>query len=382
MLALVGKREPLVQGHICHRATMPLKSPTRQKLSLVPMDEKETNPHDGLIRGLPEDMAKICITLVPRRYFPAMGAVSRRWMSFIGSREFSAVRKEVKKIEELVYVLADGAEEKGSRWEVLEEHKNRTIPPMPGLKKVGFGVVVLYGKLYVMGGYAAVHGKDSVSDEVYHYDAGLNRWGALAKMNFARRDFACSEVNGIIYVAGGFGTGGNSLSIVEAYDPQQNRWTLIGNLRRPRWGSFACGLNNKLYIMGGRSSFTIGNSRSVDVYDPSRRAWEEIKRGCVMVTSHAVLGERLYCIEWKCQRSLSVFTPWDSSWTKISVPLTGSSRTRCCLGVSGGKLLLFSQEEDGHQTMTYDPAAAPGSGWGTSELKPSGLCLCSVTIEI
>jgi hypothetical protein len=67
---------------------------------------------------------------------------------------------------------------------------------------------------------------------------------------------------------------------------------------------------------------------------------------------------------------------------KISVPLTGSSSTRFCLGVNGGKLLLFSQEEDGRQTMTYDPAAAPGSEWGTSELKPSWLCFCSVTIEI
>ena len=202
-------------------------------------------------------------------------------------------------------------------------------------------------------------------------------------MNFARRDFACTDVNGIIYVAGGFGSGGNSLSIVEAYDPQQNRWTLIDNLRRPRWGCFACGLNSKLYIMGGRSSFTIGNSRFVDVYDPGRRGWEEIKRGCVMVTSHAVLGKRLYCIEWKDQRSLSVFSPSDSSWMKISVPLTGSSSTRFCLGASAGKLLLFSQEvEDGCQTMTYDPAAAPDSQWGTSELKPSGLCLWSVTIEV
>lgn len=97
-------------------------------------------------------------------------------MSFIGSREFSAVRKEVGKIEELVYVLAAEAGENGCRWEVLGERKNSAIPPMPGLTKVGFGVVVLYGKLYVIAGYAAVHGKDSVSDEVYQYDARLNRY--------------------------------------------------------------------------------------------------------------------------------------------------------------------------------------------------------------
>ncbi|RLM73226.1 F-box/kelch-repeat protein [Panicum miliaceum] len=46
-----------------------------------------------------------------------------------------------------------------------------------------------------MAGYAADHGKEFVSDEAYRYDACLNRWTALAKMNVARRDFACAEVN-------------------------------------------------------------------------------------------------------------------------------------------------------------------------------------------
>jgi hypothetical protein len=155
---------------------MSFKSPARQLLSSVPLTEKTTDPHNGLIPGLPEDIAEICIALVPQRHFPAMGAVSRRWRSFIGSREFSTIRKEVRKIEELVYVLARKSGANGSRWEVLGEHKNRAIPPMPGLTKVEFGVVVFYGKLYVMAGYTAVHGEDYVSDEVYQYDARLNRY--------------------------------------------------------------------------------------------------------------------------------------------------------------------------------------------------------------
>jgi hypothetical protein len=47
---------------------------------------------------------------------------------------------------------------------------------MPGLAKAGSGVVVVYGKMYVMAGYVAVYGKDYVSDEVYQYDARLNRY--------------------------------------------------------------------------------------------------------------------------------------------------------------------------------------------------------------
>uniref|UniRef100_A0A0D9W430 F-box domain-containing protein n=2 Tax=Leersia perrieri TaxID=77586 RepID=A0A0D9W430_9ORYZ len=374
MLTLVGARELFVETQNCVPATMQSKFPIRS----------QGDSYGTLIPGLPEDLAKICVALVPRRYFPVMGAVSKRWMEFIESNEFIAVRKEVRRLEEQIYVLITGAGGKGPCWEVLGslEHKNRILPSMPGLTKAGFGVVVLDGKLFVMAGYVVDYGNEYVSDEVYQYDARLNRWAALAKMNVARRDFACAELNGSIYVAGGFGSDGDGLSSVEVYDSQRNKWTIIESLRRPRWGSFACSFNGKLYIMGGRSSFTIGNSRFIDVYDPNLHSWTEIKKGCVMVTSHAVIDKRLFCIEWKNQRSLAIFNPSDNSWQKILVPLTGSSSTQFSLGVLDGKLLLFSQEEEPeYQTLMYDPTAPAGSEWNTAMLKPSGLCLCSVTIE-
>lgn len=84
-------------------------------------------------------------------------------------------------------------------------------------------------------------------------------------MNVARYDFACAEVNGVVYAVGGYGVNGESLSCVEAYNPETNEWTIIESLCRPRWGCFACGFEGKLYVMGGRSSFTIGNSRFVDL---------------------------------------------------------------------------------------------------------------------
>ncbi|TKW03910.1 hypothetical protein SEVIR_7G074100v4 [Setaria viridis] len=385
MLALVSPSEPSVQSQAYLSARMQLKFSAEQKPFSRMIIKEQSDSYSVLIPGLPEDLAKICLALVPRSYFPVMGSVSKSWMTFIGSKEFIAVRKEVGKLEEWIYVLTAGAGGHGSRWEVLGslDQKKRILPPMPGPNKAGFGVVVLDGNLFVMAGYAADHGKEFVSDEVYSYDACLNRWTALAKMNVARRDFACAEVNGVIYVAGGFGPDGDSLSSVEAYNPQKNKWILIQSLRRSRWGCFACGFNDKLYVMGGRSSFTIGNSRSVDVYDPDRRSWDEIKRGCVMVTSHAVLDKRLFCIEWKNQRSLATFNPADNSWQRIPVPLTGSSSTRFCLGVLGKKVLLFSlEEEPGYQTLMYDPAAPTECEWQTSKLKPSGSCICSVTIEV
>jgi len=233
-----------------------------------------------------------------------------------------------------------------------------------------------------MGGYSVIDGTGSASADVYRYDSCLNSWSKSAKMNVARFDFACAEVNGMVYAVGGYGMDGDNLFSVEVYDPDTNKWTLIESLRRPRSGCFACGFEGKLYVMGGRSSFTIGNSKFVDVYNTEKHTWCEMKNGCVMVTAHAVLGKNLFCMEWKNQRKLAIFTPDDNSWKMVPVPLTGSSCIGFRFGILDGKLLLFSlQDVPGYRTLLYDPNAAPGSEWQTSDIKPSGLCICSVTIK-
>ncbi|QCD83374.1 hypothetical protein DEO72_LG2g3718 [Vigna unguiculata] len=107
-----------------------------------------------------------------------------------------------------------------------------------------------------------------------------------------------------------------------------------------------------------------------------------MKNGCVMVTAHAVLGKKLFCMEWKNQRKLAIFNPEDNSWKMVPVPLTGSSSIGFRFGILDDKLLLFSlEEEPSYWTLLYDPSAAPGSEWQTSDIRPSGLCLSSVTIR-
>lgn len=337
-----------------------------------------------ILPGLPDDVSKYCLALVPRSNFPAMGGVCKRWRSFIRSKEFITVRKLAGMLEEWLYILTVDPEGNGSHWDVLDcfGQKHHELPSMPGPVKVGFGVVVLNGKLLVMAGYAMEDGSRTPSADVYQYDSCLNSWSKLANMKVARSDFACAEVNGMVYVVGGNAADGESLSCAEVYDPDTDKWTLIEGLRRPRWGCFAYGFEGKLYVMGGRSSFTIGNSRFVDVYNTERHTWCEMKNGCVMVTAHAVVGKKLFCIEWRNQRKLSIFNSEDNSWKIVPVPVTGSSSIRFQFGILDGKLLLFSLQEDpGYNTLLYDPNAASGSEWQTSSIKPSGLCLCSVTIE-
>ncbi|CAM8916081.1 unnamed protein product [Rhodiola kirilowii] len=338
-----------------------------------------------VLPGLPDDVSKHCLALVPRSNFPKMGGVCRKWMSFVGSKEFITIRKLAGLHEEWLYVLIKDSEGQEAHWKVLDGRGNvrLTLPPMPGPEKTGFGIVVLNGKLLVVGGYSVIDGSRTVSSDVYQYDSCLNSWCKLANMNTPRHDFACAEVNGVVYAVGGYGVEAESLSSAEMYDPETDSWTPVESMRRSRWGCFAYGLEGKLYVMGGRSTFTIGNSKYISVYNPETRSWSELGNGCVMVTTHAVLGNKLYCLEWKNQRKLAVFNPLDDSWSSVPVPLTGSSNVRFQFGTLNGKLLLFALKgELCHQTLMYDPIGAQGKEWQTSEVKPSGICMSSVTIVV
>ena len=90
-----------------------------------------------------------------------------------------------------------------------------------------------------MAGYSVINGTASASADVYQYDSCLNSWSKLEDLNVARYVFARAEVNGVVYVVGGYGIEGESLFTVEMYDPDTDKWTLIESLRRPRWGCFA-----------------------------------------------------------------------------------------------------------------------------------------------
>lgn len=138
--------------------------------------------HEGLdindiLPGLHDDVAKHCLALVPRTDFPSMAAVSRKWRSILSSKEFIMTRKLAGTIEEWIYICSVDAKTKESRWEVFDRlgSKQRQPSPMPGPVKVGFGKVVLHGKLLIVGGYSVVNGERLASADVYQYDSCLNR---------------------------------------------------------------------------------------------------------------------------------------------------------------------------------------------------------------
>lgn len=141
--------------------------------------------HGPILPGLPDDVAKVCLALVPRSEFPSMAAVCKKWRLFLRSKEFLITRKLAGALEEWIYLLVADEEGKERHWEVLDcaGNKQRQPPPMPCPAKAGFEVVALDAKLFIIGGYSVENGIKSASADVYEYDCCLNR---CARQTLAR----------------------------------------------------------------------------------------------------------------------------------------------------------------------------------------------------
>ncbi|KAG6544154.1 hypothetical protein Mapa_014354 [Marchantia paleacea] len=329
----------------------------------------------SLIPGIPDDVAKTCLALIPREDFSFIRSVCKAWLDHVQTPEFYQTRKVVGTLEEWLYVLVESRGTRICQWEVLSPKTKewKALPQAPVVKE-GSGTIVCNEKLMIIGGLIPRERKAPTA-EVMMYDPVLDRWVKGASLNTPRSHFGCGVLDGKLYVVGGSGFDDERLASMEVYDPERDEWTMSTPLRKSRWSCFAAGVGGKLYVLGGRSSFTLGNCRSIDVYDPKIGKWTEFKNGCQMVLTHAVINDKIYCLEWKDERSLKVYNTADNTWTRILLPLPSNMRTSFCLGTLGGKLWLFPNTKITSETLVYNPEAARGSEWQTSPIKASGPCL-------
>src|SRR3989337_753496 len=70
----------------------------------------------------------------------------------------------------------------------------------------------------------------SAQDAMPNATPGAGQWGAAAPLRPARSEDAAAVLDGMIYVAGGFG----ALSRFERFDPRADAWERLADLPEPR----------------------------------------------------------------------------------------------------------------------------------------------------
>src|SRR6266540_4232932 len=123
------------------------------------------------------------------------------------------------------------------------------------MRKIQFGILGLLAAALLSAAVAA---------------ESVGTWSKGAVMPSERGEVAAAELDGKIYVVGGFG-GERDLEI---YDPAADKWSRGAKFPREIHHTAAVGLNGKLYVIGGYVLDWVPTN-AVYEYDPVKDSWGE-----------------------------------------------------------------------------------------------------------
>jgi hypothetical protein len=93
-------------------------------------------------------------------------------------------------------------------------------------------------------------------------------------LDTARQDHTATLLpNGIVVVAGGHDSNGNTSASAELYDPASGTWTATGSLNTARDQHTATLLPNGMVLVAGGLDSNFDVSASAELYDPASGAW-------------------------------------------------------------------------------------------------------------
>lgn len=103
------------------------------------------------------------------------------------------------------------------------------------------------------------------------------QWGNRANLLEANSEFATAELNGKIYVLGGYPSSRVTQRSVQVYDIARDSWTRGPELPVRNNHGMAVGINGKLYLIGGQMEADGGDSYVDTVFelDPATARWVE-----------------------------------------------------------------------------------------------------------
>jgi N-acetylneuraminic acid mutarotase len=196
-------------------------------------------------------------------------------------------------------------------------------------------------------------------------------WVTLAPMNEPRQEVGVAELNGEIYVVGGFRRNGTTANTVEVYNPMTDTWQFAAPLPVAVNHTTAASVNGKLYVIGG-----LPTTNLTFEYDPAENVW---RRKANMPTARgahavAVIDGKIYAVGGSpasAGRDFAVYDPATDTWQPL--PPMPTPRNHHAAGVVDGKLYVAGGRNSSGLTLNvleeYDPAT---NQWRTRANMPTG----------
>jgi N-acetylneuraminic acid mutarotase len=217
------------------------------------------------------------------------------------------------------------------------------------------------GKVYSVGGFTGA----AIIANGYVYDPGTSSWSPIANMANAREKPAAAFANGLLYVVGGWDSGGIPDPKLEIYDPATNTWTTGASVPTAFAAAAAVTVGDEIYVIGGCQSGCGANN--VFVYDTAADSWSTAASYPEVTswTHCGQIGGLIYCgggVSDALGESMHgyVYDPGSDSWSPIAnLPQTrwagGSVAADGMLLISGGVTNNFSTITN--EGFAYDPGS-------------------------
>ena len=169
-------------------------------------------------------------------------------------------------------------------------NKWETLPPFSGIANAVDCLCSIEDHVYALG----------LSIAPQRYSVSTNRWQSIATLSVAcnsqSKMFCCNKAavvfKACVYVLFGKGINNRGLrednwtlrtAVVYWFDPKRNTWEQKASTRAYHFESSLFVVNSKLYVAGGKSSFTstgypFGETAPVEVYDDQNNTWSVIEQ--------------------------------------------------------------------------------------------------------
>ena len=189
------------------------------------------------------------------------------------------------------------------------------------------GVAELNGRIYVLGGYPASR---VTVNTVQVYDSVSNTWRLSAPLLLGVNHPMPAVANGKVYVIGGqTDTGSAYVNNVQEFNPVTSNWTYRAVMPTARSAGAAAVVGDRIYVAGGRPP----RGNDFAVYNATSNTWQTLPNlptqrnhiaACAIDGKIYVVGGRLAAgFQSTMTNILEVFDPVLNQWsTRAPMPTT------------------------------------------------------------
>jgi len=204
-------------------------------------------------------------------------------------------------------------------------------------------------------------------------------YGERAALLAPNSEMAVADVDGKIYVLGGYPSSRDVQTTVQVYDPGTDAWSFAAPMPLPTHHPVAIGFEGKIYSLGGQLQGDVNTERAFAL-DVASDTWSELRplptpRGG---GAAARIDDRVYVAGGRppAGNAFEVYDVSDDAWTTLpSLPLAFDQRNHLIAAAIGGKVYVAGGRYDGGgfgSPMTdsldvFDPA--PGT-WSSAAPMP------------